>query len=207
MGGQQHQVLGNYGVESAKNPAINIMMVVTMWSFILWGKSRFRNASPSIDRFIAVAFCVGAANILWLGIYGYYIPANVRVGLSVPMAVTTLSLVVLSSVVFRRFSQGGAISPHAWESMSVRGYYVLFFLAFAITWIMGLGGYRRSSVRLFWHVNEIMRDNSPWAFSHTVGFAANIITLNAIIFWLGLLLLVWMARLGKDRLEGTLSAQ
>lgn len=207
MGGQQHQVLGNYGVESAKNPAINIMMVVTMWSFVLWGKSRFRNTSRSIDRFIAVAFLSGAANILWLGIYGYYIPANVRVGLSVPMAMTTLSLVVLSSVVFRKFSQVGAGSHHAWEGMSVRGYYALFFLAFAITWIMGLGGYRRSSVRLFWHVNEIVRDNSPWAFTHTIGFAANIITLNAIIFWLGLLLLVWMARLGKDRLEGTPSTQ
>jgi len=206
MGGQQHQVLGNYGVESSKNAAISIMMVTTMWSFVLWGKSRFRNTSRSIDRFIAVAFLAGAANILWLGIYGYYIPANVRVGLSVPMAVTTLSLVVLSSVVFRRFSQVGAGSHQAWKSMSVRGYYVLFFLAFAITWIMGLGGYRRSSVRLFWHVNEIMRDNSPWAFSHTVGFAANVITMNAIIFWLGLLLLVWMARLGKDGLEGTPSA-
>lgn len=207
MGGQQHQVLGNYGVESAKNVAINIMMVVTMWSFILWGKSRFRNASHSIDRFIVVAFLVGAANILWLGIYGYYIPANVRVGLSVPTVVTTLSLAVVSGVVFRRFSQVGARSHQAWESMSVRGYYVLFFLAFTITWIMGLGGYRRSSVRLSWHVNEIMRDNSPWAFTHTVGFAANVITMNAIIFWLGLLLFVWMAWLGKDRLERTPSAQ
>ncbi|MBI3355825.1 MAG: hypothetical protein HY038_03475 [Nitrospirae bacterium] len=84
MGGQQHQVLGNYGVESSKNAAISIMMVTTMWSFVLWGKSRFRNTSRSIDRFIAVAFLAGAANILWLGIYGYYIPANVRVGLSVP---------------------------------------------------------------------------------------------------------------------------
>jgi hypothetical protein len=206
MGGQQHQVLGNYGVASSKNAAINIMMVATMWSFILWGKSRFRNTSQPMDRFLAVAFLTGAVNILWLGIYGYYIPANVRVGLSVPMAVTTLSLVVLSGVVYRRFSHAGAKDHHAWESMSVRGYYVLFFLAFAITWIMGLGGYRRSSVRLFWHVTEIMRDSSPWAFTHTVGFAANIISLNAIIFWLGLLLLVWMARLGKDRLEGKPSA-
>lgn len=207
MGGQQHQVLGNYGVESAKNAAINAMMVATMWSFLLWGKSRFRNTSRSIDCFIAVAFLIGTANILWLGIYGYYIPANVRVGLSVPMAVTTLSLVVLSSVVFRKFSRVGAGSHHAWGSTSVRGYYALFFLAFAITWIMGLGGYRRSSVRLFWHVNEIMRDNSPWTFTHTVGFAANVITLNTIIFWIGLLLLVWMARLGKNRLKGTPSAQ
>jgi hypothetical protein len=60
---------------------------------------------------------------------------------------------------------------------------------------------------LFWHINEIMRDNSPWAFTHTVGFAANVITMNAIIFWLGLLLLVWMTKLGKDRLKGTPSAE
>jgi cytochrome bd ubiquinol oxidase subunit I len=207
MGGQQHPVLGNYGVESAKNAAINIMIVTTMWSFVLWGKSRFRNASQSIDRFIAVAFLAGAANIIWLGIYGYYIPANVRVGLSFPMNMTTFSLVVMSSVVFRRFSQTGTRGRQAWESISGRGYFVLFFLAFTITWIMGLGGYRRSSVRLYWHVNDIMRDNSPWAFTHTVGFSANVISANAIIFWLGLLLLVWMARLGKDPLEGTPSVQ
>lgn len=200
MGGQQHQVLGNYGVESAKNAAINIMIVVTMCSFILWGKSRFRKASHSIDRFMAVAFLAGAANILWLGIYGYYIPANVRVGLSVPMNVTTLSLVILGVAVFLRFSQAESSSRRAWENLSERGYYVLFFLAFTITWIMGLGGYRRSSVRLFWHVTDIMRDNSSWAFTHTIGFAANVITANAIIFWLGFLLLVWMARLGEGRL-------
>jgi len=199
MGGQQHQVLGNYGVESAKNAAINIMMVVTMWSFILWGKSRSRNVSHSIDRFIVVAFLAGAANILWLGIYGYYIPANVRVGLSVPMMVTTLSLIVLGVVAFRKSSQAGPSGRLAWENLPERGYYVLFFLAFTITWIMGLGGYRRSSVRLFWHITDIMRDNSPWAFTHTNGFAANVITMNAIIFWLGLLLLVWMARLKKGK--------
>lgn len=203
MGGQQHQVLGNYGVESAKSPAINIMMVVTMWTFVLWGKCRSQKASLSIDRFIVAAFVAGAINILCLGIYGYYIPANVRVGLSVPMAATTLSLLMLSGVVYRQFSQAGSKSHQTWTSISGRGYYVLFFMAFAITWIMGLGGYRRSSVRLFWHVTDIMRDNSSWAYMHTTGFAANIITLNAIIFWLGLLLLVWMARVGEIRLEGT----
>ena len=44
--------------------------------------------------------------------------------------------------------------------------------------MMGLMGYIRSSVRLFWHVNEIVRDNSPWAYTHTVGFAANMISFN-----------------------------
>jgi len=36
LGGQQHPVLGNYGVESAKSTAVNLMMVLTTWSFLLW---------------------------------------------------------------------------------------------------------------------------------------------------------------------------
>ena len=56
-------------------------------------------------------------------------------------------------------------------------------LATAFTWMMGLMGYICSSVRLFWHVNEIMRDNSPWAYTHTVGFAANMISFNVLFFW------------------------
>ncbi|MGH7146347.1 MAG: cytochrome ubiquinol oxidase subunit I [Nitrospiraceae bacterium] len=207
MGGQQHQVLGNYGVESAKNAAINIMMVVTMWSFILWGKSKSQEVSRSYNWIIVPAFLAGIANILWLGIYGYYIPANVRVGLSVPMIVTTFNLIVLSAVVFRRSSQTGSSGRRAWANLSERGYYVLFFLAFTVTWIMGLGGYRRSSVRMFWHVTDIIRDSSPWAYTHTIGFAANVISLNAILFWAGFAILVWLAKVQRSSLKEALPAR
>lgn len=35
LGGQQHPVLGNYGVESAKSTAAWLMIVVTLWSWLL----------------------------------------------------------------------------------------------------------------------------------------------------------------------------
>ena len=203
MGGQQHPVIGNYGVESAKQPAINIMMIVTMWSLIVWWKCQQQAEQKSFwrsDLFLSGFFLLAVANLLWMGIYGYYIPANVRVGLQIPMVATTFSVVIMGLLVYGRTPKLSQWSQAGWGSLSVRGYYALFFLAFVISWVMGLGGYRRSSLRLFWHVNEIMRDNSPWGFTHTNGFAANVITMNAIIFWLGLLLLVWMARLGKGRL-------
>lgn len=210
LGGQQHQVLGNYGVESAKQPAINIMIIVTMWSLITWWKCQQKpEQSPfwRSEAFVGGVFLLAIANLIWMGIYGYSIPANVRVGLQLPMVATTFSVVIMGLLIYGRTPKLSQWSQAGWGSLSVRGYYALFFLAFAISWVMGLGGYRRSSLRLFWHVNEIMRDNSPWGFTHTNGFAANVITMNAIIFWLGLLLLVWMARLGKDRLEGKPSAQ
>jgi hypothetical protein len=58
-----------------------------------------------------------------------------------------------------------------------------------------LMGYIRSSVRLFWHVNEIMRDNSPWAYTHTVGFAANMISANVLFFWISILFVFWLGSL------------
>ena len=65
-------------------------------------------------------------------------------------------------------------------------------IAFTATWIMGLGGYRRSSVRLYYHVTDIMKDASPWAFTHTTGFAVNVITLNTLIFWAGVAGTLWL---------------
>jgi hypothetical protein len=48
---------------------------------------------------------------------------------------------------------------------------------------MILMGYIRSSVRLDWHVNEIMQDTSPWAATPPIGRAFGIILLNLGLFW------------------------
>ena len=152
-------------------------------------------------RLVTGAFIAAMVNILWLGIYGYSVPANVRVGLSLPMWATTFTMVLLVSVLAirnRRVSEDDSLS---WGNLSNRAYYGLFSLAFVVTWIMGLGGYRRSSLRLFWHVNEIVRDASPWAYTHTVGFATNLISFNALLFWGGFLALLWLAKIANQPSE------
>ena len=88
------------------------------------------------------------------------------------------------------------MGPIEWGKISARSQYALIMLATAFTWMMGLMGYIRSSVRLFWHVNEIMRDNSPWAYTHTVGFAANMISFNVLFFWVSILFVFWLGSLG-----------
>jgi hypothetical protein len=145
---------------------------------------------------MGVFFGCAYFNIIFLAVYGYYIPANVRVGLSVPQVATTLSclffMFTLNSFMMKGAKQMG---PIEWGKISARSQYALIMLATAFTWMMGLMGYIRSSVRLFWHVNEIMRDNSPWAYTHTVGFAANMISANVLFFWITILFVFWLGSL------------
>ena len=209
MGGQQHPVLGNYGVMSAKNGGINIVIVATVLSFIWYQRG---NKIPTVswakfgNVFMGCFFAFGALNIVGLAIYGYYIPANVRVGLSVPQVATTLScllfMTALNLLMLRGAKQAG---PVEWGKMAGRSQYALIMLATEFTWMMALMGYIRSSVRLFWHVNEIMRDNSPWAYTHTVGFAANMISFNVLFFWGTILFVFWLASLGEKKVPHALT--
>ncbi len=203
MGGQQHPVLGNYGVMSAKNGGINVIITTTVLSFVWYMRG---NKEPMVpwknfgNIFMGVFFGMAYVNIIWLAIYGYYIPANVRVGLSVPQVATTLSclffMTALNGVMLKGAKQMG---PIEWGKISARSQYAIIMLATAFTWMMGLMGYIRSSVRLFWHVNEIMRDNSPWAYTHTVGFAANMISFNVLFFWISILFVFWLGTLGVKK--------
>ncbi len=203
MGGQQHPVLGNYGVMSAKNGGINVIITTTVLSFIWYMRG---NKVPVVpwakfgDIFMGVFFAVAYINIIWLAVYGYFIPANVRIGLSVPQVATTLSCLFFMTALNLTMLKGSKMSgPIEWGKISVRSQYALIMLATAFTWMMGLMGYIRSSVRLFWHVNEVMRDNSPWAYTHTTGFAANMISFNVLFFWVTIMFVFWLGTLGTKK--------
>jgi hypothetical protein len=202
MGGQQHPVLGNYGVMSAKNGGVNMLIVCTILSFI-WYQRGNKVLTVSWAKFgnifMGCFFGVAALNIIWLAVYGYYIPANVRVGLSVPQVASTLSCLLLMTPLNLALLKGAKQGPVQWGKMSRRSQYALIMLATEFTWMMALMGYIRSSVRLFWHVNEIMRDNSPWAYTHTVGFAANMISFNVLFFWVTILFVFWLGTLGAKK--------
>ena len=203
MGGQQHPVLGNYGVMSAKNGGINVIITTTVLSFV-WYMRGNKVSTVSWSKFgnifMGCFFFFAYLNIIMLAVYGYYIPANVRVGLSVPQVATTLSCLFFMFALNRVMMKGAKqMGPIEWGKISARSQYALIMLATAFTWMMGLMGYIRSSVRLFWHVNEIMRDNSPWAYTHTVGFAANMISANVLFFWISIMFVFWLGALGAKK--------
>jgi len=199
MGGQQHPVVGNYGVMSAKNGAVNTMIMTTIIAFILYQRS---NKIVTVkwatlgNALLVGMFTIALFNNWWLAIYGYYIPANVRIGLSVPQVIGTLTCLFAGCGINIAMLKGAKpTGPVEWGKISVRSQYALFALAVSFTWLMALMGYIRSSVRLFWHVMEIFRDSSPWAFTHTIGFAANVMSFNVLVFWVFCLFVFWLGEL------------
>jgi cytochrome bd ubiquinol oxidase subunit I len=198
MGAAQHPVIGQFGVMSAKNGAINLMICLTGLSYILYRRAN-RIVTVSWSRWGNILlyglFSVGMANIVWLAIYGFYIPANVRVGLSLPQGMTTAT-VVLGGILINRLMmrESGVVGPVQWGRIPARGMVALFVVAAAFTWVMGLMGYIRSAGRLEWHVHEIMPDLSVWAFTPSLGFSAKMVTLNMILFWASVFVVFWICR-------------
>jgi cytochrome d ubiquinol oxidase subunit I len=206
MGGEQHPVVGNYGVMSAKNGAINVILLCTALSFLYYRRAR-RTMTVSWVRtgniVIAVLFTVGLLNIIGLSVYGYYLPAKIRVGLSAPQAFTTFTVIVVSLIINRIMLNRAVVhGPVQWGKIPFRGMVVLFGLSAAFTWVMGLMGFIRSSGRLSWHVSELMADVSPWAFTPDLAFAAKMVTLNMVVFWGTVLVLFWMCQRGQQPVMG-----
>ncbi len=206
MGGAQHPVVGNYGVMSAKNGAINIILLFTALSFLYYRRAS-RTMTVSWVRtgniVIAVLFAIGMLNVVGLSVYGYYLPAKIRVGLSAPQAVTTFTVIAVSLIINRIMLTRAVVhGPVQWGKIPFRGMVVLFGLSAAFTWVMGLMGFIRSSGRLSWHVSELMADVSPWAFTPDLAFAAKMVTLNMVVFWGAVLLLFWMCQRGQQSVMG-----
>jgi len=206
MGGAQHPVVGNYGVMSAKNGAVNVMILITALSFLYYRRANRTMTVSWVTTgniVIGTLYAVGLANVIWLSIYGFYLPAKIRVGLSSPQAFTTLTVIVAGVVINRLMLRGATVhGPVQWGKISVRGMVGLFGLAAAFTWVMGLMGFIRSSGRLSWHVSELMADVSPWAFTPDLEFAAKMVTLNMIVFWGAVFALFWMCQRGQQPVMG-----
>ena len=173
---------------SAKNTAVNLMILSTFITFMLYRRGNkeatasFAAPGKGIQGLALLATIVG---IVWIGIYGYFVPAAVRVGLSVyqPLMVGGFMILflVLEVPVYRGATSLGEIQ---WGRMPRVSQYVLFFLAVTFTWLMGLMGYIRSGVRQHWHVYQVMRDTSEGAYIPTHAFATMVVSFIVIVFFL-----------------------
>ncbi len=197
MGGSHHPFLNVLGVMSAKNTAVNIMILTTFLSFLLYRRA---NKRPTVSWaktgtiVQAAMFVLSTGVVIFYGIYGYFVAAIVRIGFSVYQVGAVLACIIGVTVIDIALVRGaesrGAIQ---WGRMPERAQYALFVLAVTFTWLMGLMGYARSGIRQHWHVWEVVRDTSEFAATPTLGYAANVISvcvliflgLVAFIFWLG----------------------
>ncbi len=197
MGGSHHPFLGVLGVMSAKNTAVNLMILTTFLSFLMYRRANKRPVvgwAKTGTIVQASLFALSAAVVLFYGVYGYFVTAIVRIGFSVYQVLavlgTIIAVMVLDVLMLRGSESRGAIQ---WGNMPARSQYALFVLVVTFTWLMGLMGFARSGIRQHWHVWEVMRDTSQWAATPALGPAAQVISvcvliflvLIAFIFWLG----------------------
>jgi cytochrome bd-type quinol oxidase subunit 1 len=82
-----------------------------------------------------------------------------------------------------------------WGKIPAVSQYVLIFIAVTFTWLMGLMGYVRSGLRQHWHVYGVIRDNSADAFTPTLGFATQVVSVTVLIFFALIGFVFWITSL------------
>ncbi|MEO2159009.1 MAG: cytochrome ubiquinol oxidase subunit I, partial [bacterium] len=97
MGGTHHPFLGVLGVMSAKNTAVNLMILTTFLSFLLYRRA---NSRPTVTwartaTIVQVAlFVISTFVVLFYGVWGYFVPAITRIGFSVYQVLAVLATII-----------------------------------------------------------------------------------------------------------------
>lgn len=198
MGGSAHPILGFLGVMSAKNTAVNILILTTFMSFLLYrrtGKVAVVAWEKAGHAAQVVIFAGTAAFVIFLGVYGYFVEATVRIGLSVPQVLSVLFAMVSITVIDLFLFRGARRTVVQWGRIPAISQYVLLFIAVTFTWLMGLMGYVRSGLRQHWHVYGVIRDTSVDAYTPTLGFATQVVSVTVLLFFLLIGVVFWISSL------------
>src|SRR3989441_9648536 len=98
MGGTHHPFLGFFGVMSAKNTVVNLMILTTFLSFVLYRRANRVSVKSWVGTGMAVqwaAFFVAAAVVVFYGVFGYFVESIVRIGFSVYQVMALLRCLAL----------------------------------------------------------------------------------------------------------------
>jgi cytochrome bd-type quinol oxidase subunit 1 len=201
MGGTHHPFLGFFGVMSAKNTVVNLMILTTFLSFVLYRRANRISTKPWARTGMLLqwaAFFVAAAIVVFYGVYGYFVESMVRIGFSVYQVVAVLAaIVVVMAIDIPMFKGARSTGTIRWGTIAPRSQYVLILLAVTFTWLMGLMGFARSGIRQHWHVYAVLRDTSAEAVTPALGYAANVITVVTIVFFLLVSFIFWLGGLSE----------
>ncbi|MBC8518987.1 MAG: cytochrome ubiquinol oxidase subunit I [Gammaproteobacteria bacterium] len=204
LGGSHHHILGPLGIMPAKNIAVNLMLIMTFLSFQLYRRSdKVATVSwaPVGNALMTAIYIVAIVNIIFAGVYyGYFTNTVYKVGSSVTQVVSTLMVIIIGVMLDGIMYKNAKVKfPAVWGKVSNRSQYALFALPVAFTWLMGLMGYVRSSVKTHWHVYTVMKDNSPDNYIPAIGYAGNMVTLVTVLFIVFLLFVFWIANLSGQK--------
>ncbi len=204
LGGSHHHILGPLGIMPAKNIAVNLMLIATFLSFQLYRRSdKVATVSwaPAGNALLTAIYIVAIINIIFAGVYyGYFTNTVYKVGSSVTQVVSTLIVIVAGVILDGMMYKNAEVKyPAVWGKVSNRSQYALFALPVAFTWLMGLMGYVRSSVKTHWHIYTVMKDNSPDNYIPAIGYAGNMVTLVTVLFIVFVLFVFWISNLSGQK--------
>jgi cytochrome bd-type quinol oxidase subunit 1 len=201
MGGTHHPVLGFFGVMSAKNTVVNLMILTTFLSFVLYRRANRVSTKAWAKTGMLLqwaGFFVAAVIVIFYGVYGYFVESIVRIGFSVYQVVAVLAaIVVVMAIDIPMFKGARSTGTIRWGTIAPRSQYVLILLAVTFTWLMGLMGFARSGIRQHWHVYGVLRDTSIEAVTPALGYAANVITVVTFVFFLLVSFIFWLGGLSE----------
>ncbi len=210
MGGTHHPLLGVFGVMSAKLTVVNIMILTTFISFLLYWRANQQvtvSWAPAARVFEIVLFTVAIVGVIALGVYGYFVPAVVRVNyLSVMQVLAVLFVLVsVSFITPLLLKNAKTTGTMKWGVMTASSQYALLLNAVMVVLLMTMMGYARSASRMHWHIYGVMRDNSPYAFTPALGTAAAWMAVSAFTFGLFVCFVFWLTSLGDKKAEGVVT--
>ena len=199
IGGARHPILSLLGVMAAKNTAVNILILTTYISFFIYrrcGKEPIVSWARKGNVIQMILFAVSSGLVIFLGIYGYFLPAKERIFLSIPQVLSViLAMVVVTIIDVYMYKNAKSIGKVHWGKMPAMSQYLLLIIATSFTWLMGLMGYLRSGLRQHWHVYGVIRDTSVEAYTPTLGYATKVVSVTVLIFFAFLGLVFWLATL------------
>ena len=194
-------LLGVFGVMSAKMTVSNLMVLVTFMSFIMYwraGKQDTAGWAKVAKAVMGGVLGLAAIAVIILGVWGYFVPAIIRINyfstsqvgivIFVMLTITPLTALLLKSA--------KTTTEMVWGRMPPRAGYALVLNAVMVILLMTLMGYARSSSRVHWHVYGVMRDSSQYAFSPALGYAAALMALNTFLFCMLVAFIFWVATMG-----------
>ncbi len=202
MGGSSHPILGYLGVMSAKNTAVNILILTTYLSFVLYRRSgKIPTVSWAKKANLAqfLIFLAAAGTVIFYGIYGYFVDAKTRIGFSIPQVGSVVLALLLVTVIDGFLLRGAKTTETRWGTIRPLSQYLLIMLAVTFTWLMGLMGYLRSGLRQHWHVYGVIRDTSVDAFTPTLGFATQVVSVTVLIFFAMIGFIFWLSSLSGKK--------
>jgi len=111
-------------------------------------------------------------------------------------AALTIAVTWVNYVLYRIALRRGRIT---WGTIDPRAQYTLIFLAFNAIWTMGLMGAVRELIRKHFHVYLVMVDQTPEAYTPTLGVSSVLISGITLLFFALISFIVWLSlKVGKE---------